>query len=214
MDILELMQTRYTTKHFDQGRHVSAKDMEKLLEVLRLCPSSVNSQPWHFYVVTTPEGRERIRPAIKDFNVNRLTASDFIFFAVPATTSLPYWEALYEKEKADGRYKTWTSDERPDAQRMEYAKMFEENPQEWFNYASNQTFLAAGCLTVAAAEMGIDSTLLGGIDFDMLDDLLGIKAKNHRTILGIALGYRASKDSNASRPKSRWEKEDIIHHIP
>lgn len=45
MDILELMQTRYTTKHFNPNRQVSPEDMQTLLEVLRLSPSSVNSQP-------------------------------------------------------------------------------------------------------------------------------------------------------------------------
>ena len=33
MDILELMRTRYTTKHYDPSRRVSDADMETLLEV-------------------------------------------------------------------------------------------------------------------------------------------------------------------------------------
>ncbi len=90
MDILELMQTRYTTKHFNPNRQVSPEDMQTLLEVLRLSPSSVNSQPWHFYVIDTAEGKEKIRPAIKDFNVHRLTASQFIFLAIPTTTEMSY----------------------------------------------------------------------------------------------------------------------------
>ena len=38
MDILELMRTRYTTKHYDPNRRVSDQDMDTLLEVLRLSP--------------------------------------------------------------------------------------------------------------------------------------------------------------------------------
>lgn len=213
MDILELMQTRYTTKHFDMNRQVSEKDLETLLEVLRLSPSSVNSQPWHFYVVNAEQGRERIRPAIKDFNQERLSASHFIFMAIPAQTDIHYWEALYQKEKADGRYVEWNSTERPDLLRMNYAKQFCADKNRWFLYASNQTYLAAGCLTVAAAQMGIDSTLLGGVDFELLDRILGLESKGQRTILGIALGYRASDDRNASRPKSRWDADQVIHYV-
>lgn len=213
MDILNLMQTRYTTKHFDPSRQVSPENMQTLLEVLRLSPSSVNSQPWHFYVIDTAEGKEKIRPAIKDFNVHRLTASQFIFLAIPTSTEMSYWEALYEKEKADGRYETWTAKERPDSLRLAYAEQFANNPVAWQTYASNQTFLAAGCLTVAAAQMGIDSTLLGGVDFNLLDELLGLKDKGHHAVLGVALGYRASDDNNANRPKSRWSKKDVVHYV-
>ena len=42
MDILQLMCTRYTTKHYDPTRRVSDEDMQTLLEVLRLSPSSTN----------------------------------------------------------------------------------------------------------------------------------------------------------------------------
>ena len=58
-DILELMQTRYTTKHYDETRRVSDKDMEMLTEVLRLSPSSVNCQLWHFYLLDTKEAIQK-----------------------------------------------------------------------------------------------------------------------------------------------------------
>ena len=48
MDILSIMRSRYTTKHYDPSKPVSEKALQTMLEVLRLSPSSVNSQPWHF----------------------------------------------------------------------------------------------------------------------------------------------------------------------
>ena len=83
MDILELMRTRYTTKHYDPNRRVSDQDMDTLLEVLRLSPSSTNIQPWKFYVIDTPEMKERIMPAVKDFNIERMQAPQLIIFTVP-----------------------------------------------------------------------------------------------------------------------------------
>ena len=82
MDILELMRTRYTTKHYDPSRRVSDADMATLLEVLRLSPSSTNIQPWKFYVVDTPEAKEKMMPAVKDFNIERMKAPQFIIFTV------------------------------------------------------------------------------------------------------------------------------------
>lgn len=84
MDIVELVRTRYTTKHYDPARRISDRDIADLMEVLRLSPSSVNSQPWHFFVTGTDEGKARVMPAVLDFNRPRVAdASHLVVFAVP-----------------------------------------------------------------------------------------------------------------------------------
>ncbi len=50
---LEISKNRYTTKHYDQDKKISQKDIDTLLEIARLTPSAVNIQPWHFYVGST-----------------------------------------------------------------------------------------------------------------------------------------------------------------
>lgn len=213
MDILDLMRTRYTTKHYDEKRRVSDKDMDTLLEVLRLSPSSTNIQPWKFYVVDTPEAKEKIMPAVKDFNLERMKAPQLIIFTVPTRFTKAFFEELYRQEEADGRYKDWTGSERPDAIRMTYSGRFDDDPQGLHLYASNQVYLALGCLTVAAASLGVDSTILGGLDFDRLDEICGFKTKGERSVVAIALGYRDSNDSNAKRPKSRLPKERVVEYL-
>ena len=208
-DILELMQTRYTTKHYDETRRVSDKDMEVLTEVLRLSPSSVNCQLWHFYLLDTKEAIQKLLPAVPDFNSERFKAPQLIIFAIPLTVDEAYWDNLYEQEKADGRYVGWTSPERPDALRRRSAEKLKD-PQALNLYASNQVYLALGCLTVAAASLGVDSTILGGMDFAKVDEIMGLTAKGEHAVVGMALGYRAANDANATRPKSRWPKEKVI----
>lgn len=208
-DILELMQTRYTTKHYDETRRVSDKDMEVLTEVLRLSPSSVNCQLWHFYLLDTKEAIQKLLPAVPDFNSERFKAPQLIIFTIPRTVDEAYWDKLYEQEKADGRYVGWTSPERPDALRRRSAEKLKD-PQALNLYASNQVYLALGCLTVAAASLGVDSTILGGMDFAKVDEIMGLTAKGEHAVVGMALGYRAANDANATRPKSRWPKEKVI----
>lgn len=208
-DILELMQTRYTTKHYDETRRVSDKDMEVLTEVLRLSPSSVNCQLWHFYLLDTKEAIQKLLPAVPDFNSERFKAPQLIIFTIPRTVDDSYWDKLYEQEKADGRYVGWTSPERPDALRRRSAEKLKD-PQALNLYASNQVYLALGCLTVAAASLGVDSTILGGMDFAKVDEIMGLTAKGEHAVVGMALGYRAANDANATRPKSRWPKEKVI----
>ena len=168
MDILSIMRSRYTTKHYDPSKPVSEEALQTMLEVLRLSPSSVNSQPWHFYVIESAEAKAKLMPAVKDFNIERMKAPVFILFTVSTKLGPQYWEALYQQEDADGRFAGWTSPERPDAIRMMAAERLEADPAELFLYNSNQAYLALGCLTVAAETLGVDSTILGGLDFDQV----------------------------------------------
>ena len=61
--IIEDLNWRYATKQFDPKKKVSEKDLDELLKVLNLSPSSFGLQPWKFIVVTDQELRERLREA-------------------------------------------------------------------------------------------------------------------------------------------------------
>lgn len=213
MDILSIMRSRYTTKHYDPSKPVSEEALQTMIEVLRLSPSSVNSQPWHFYVIESEEAKAKLMPAVKDFNIERMKAPVFILFTVSTKLGQEYWEALYKQEDADGRFADWTSPERPDTIRMMAAERLEADPDELFLYNSNQAYLALGCLTVAAETLGVDSTILGGLNFDKVDEIFGLGAKNERSIVAIALGHRAQDDANAKRPKSRWPAQKVITRL-
>ena len=51
---------RHTVKAFEGGKTLPQEQIETLLNVLQNSPSSVNSQPWHFVVASTAEGRAAI----------------------------------------------------------------------------------------------------------------------------------------------------------
>ncbi len=61
MSFLSNLNWRYATKIFDTNKKVSDTDLEKVLEAIRLTPTSFGLQPYHFYVVTNPEVKEKIQ---------------------------------------------------------------------------------------------------------------------------------------------------------
>lgn len=106
MEILKLLQERHTTKKYDASRKISDADFDLLLESLRLAPSSVNSQPWEFFIADTKEAKEKLLPAIADFNHSRVTDSDrLIVCAIHTDLDESYMQELDDQEEADGRYK-------------------------------------------------------------------------------------------------------------
>lgn len=68
MSLLDVARTRYTTKHYDPAKRVSDADFADLLEVLRLAPTSVNAQATRYFVADNAAAKEKILPAILDFN--------------------------------------------------------------------------------------------------------------------------------------------------
>lgn len=105
MSLLDVARTRYTTKHYDPAKRVSDADFADLLEVLRLAPTSVNAQATRYFVADNAAAKEKILPAILDFNRPRVTESSHtIVFAVKDPITDADFEEVLAKEEADGRF--------------------------------------------------------------------------------------------------------------
>ena len=104
MDFVKLSEQRFTAKKFDVNKKIPRDDVEKLKTILRLSPSSVNSQPWVFLWGTSDNSKKRVRPAIADFNWNRIdTCSDFVVIAVRKGLDDKFQHTLLDQEIKDGR---------------------------------------------------------------------------------------------------------------
>jgi nitroreductase/dihydropteridine reductase len=213
MDFLALSQQRYTTKHYDGNRKISQEHIDMLLEILRLTPSAVNIQPWHFYVGSSDAAKNLIRPCVLDFNHARLDGcSHFIVLCAKTSVSDEEFSAITKKEDADGRYSKVEVKNSVDEHRRYFADMHVKmgDFNEW---TAKQTYLAMAALLYGAASLGIDSTPIEGMDYEKCDEILKLKEKSLRSVGIVTLGYRAKDDSNAKRPKSRLDKESIISFL-
>ena len=55
MNILELIEKRYTAKKYNANKEIPQEKIEDIKQILRLTPSSINIQPWKFTFVQNPE---------------------------------------------------------------------------------------------------------------------------------------------------------------
>ena len=53
-DILDAFKRRVATRYYDGNRKIRDEDMKFILELGRLSPSSIGSEPWRFVVVQNP----------------------------------------------------------------------------------------------------------------------------------------------------------------
>lgn len=211
MNIVEISQTRYTTKHYDKTKKIPQDKLEQLLTVLRNSPSSVNSQPWHFFVIDNDIAKNKILPAVAEFNQPRITESSHtIIFCARSPLTEAHLTNLLNQEEQDGRFPVVGLKQAQDQGRHNFVELNSKTIESQLAWESKQLYIALGQLLFAATAIGIDSTPIEGFNATKMDEILGLKEKGLTSVVIAALGYRAENDGNAERPKSRLAKEQIF----
>lgn len=215
MDIASIALSRHTCKAYDPARKIPEEQIEQIKTLLRFSPSSVNSQPWHFIVASSEEGKVRIAKAAQHgvYAANGqkiLNASHVIVFCARTTMDETHIAALLAREEADGRFPTQDGKEMQNKGRNYYINLHRFDSKDTQHWMEKQVYLALGTLLLGAAAMEIDATPIEGFDPRILNEELGLREKGMTSVVLAALGYRSPEDFNAKLPKSRLAEEAVI----
>jgi len=193
------MQNRYTTKMYDDSKTISPSQIEELKEILRISPSSINSQPWKFTFVSDPVMKAKLAEASLFNNEKVLNSDTLVVFS--RIDSIPLFEKQMHELLA----------ERVILYYEKYLKVLPESEiKHWFE---KQVYLALGVFLSACANMNIDSTSMEGIETDKFDQILALK--DYKTCFAVAIGHRDEDDFNRLEKvaKSRKTIDRVIGTI-
>lgn len=217
MTLDDAVVTRHTVKAFEPGKTLPQDLIDTLLNVLHNSPSSVNSQPWHFVVASTPEGREAIAKSTTGaFVYNEpkvLNASHVIALCMRTDITEQHLQNVLAQENSQGRFVADGAQAGQDKSRRSYVDMHRYESRDVPQWMEKQVYLALGGLLLGAAMLGIDATPMEGFDQRELDLSLGLREKGLTSVVLVSLGYRSEKDFNAALPKSRLPREDVFTFI-
>ncbi|HBR3480704.1 TPA: NAD(P)H-dependent oxidoreductase [Klebsiella pneumoniae] len=197
MDIVSVALKRYSTKAFDATKKLTAGEAEQLKTLLQYSPSSTNSQPWHFIVASTDEGKARVAKAASGtyvFNERKiLDASHVVVFCAKTAMDDAWLQRVVDQEEADGRFAT------PDAKAA--------------NHKGRTFFADMGNFLLGVAAMGLDAVPIEGVDFAILDEEFDLKAQGYTSLVVVPVGHHSVEDFNATLPKSRLPQSTTITEI-
>lgn len=217
MDLLTVAKTRYTTKAYDATKKIPQEQFERLVEILRLTPSSINIQPWHFFIADHDEAKQRIAKALVGkyaYNAPKvLDSSHTILFCTKADISEQHLADLLQQDDLSGRFKDEKAKQGQKESRSGYISYYRNEKGDIQRWAENQTFIALGQMLLAAGIEGIDATPIGGFDEAILTEELGLTEKNLIPSVIMTLGYRSDVDFNAKLPKSRLAQKNVITRL-
>jgi nitroreductase / dihydropteridine reductase len=217
MDINQAARRRFTAKSYDRERRLPAGIVDRLRDLLRLAPSSVNSQPWHFVVASTAEGRDRIArstDAGHQYNGPKIRdASHVIVLATRVAADPLHQEAVLAQEEYDGRFVNDAAKAAQRNSRAAYTDLHRYDRKDLQHWYEKQTYLALGTLLLGASALEVDATPIEGFDPAALDRELGLRDKGFGATVIVALGHGAADDFNAKLPKSRLPESALFTDI-
>jgi nitroreductase/dihydropteridine reductase len=213
---LDKLMNKHLTRYFDPDRTIPEDTLRQLLRFLRSTPSSVNVQPNHFYVLATPEGKERLADNLGErFQDNAekvLNASHTIILTTRADVPDGHLDAVFTKEKADGRFPDPAKQERWESMTRDFLTLRTYGHKDLNHWMEKQTYLAVGLTMMAAAELGVEATPLEGFDPASVDKAFKIREAGHSTTVLLALGY-PDRERVYTNPISRFDADQLFTFV-
>ncbi|NVK31732.1 MAG: oxygen-insensitive NAD(P)H nitroreductase [Gammaproteobacteria bacterium] len=217
MNLSEIANFRYATKAFDPSKKVDTATFAQIEHMMRMSPSSINGQPWHFIIGSTDSGKARIaKGTVGPFEVNRakvMDASHCVVFCAKTGFDADYVDQILDAESKDGRIPNDDMRAMRSKVMNMYADIHRNQLDDVQHWNEKQVYLNLGFTLLTAAALGVDSVPMEGVDVDALNAEFDLPAKGLTAVFAVSFGYRADNDANAAAPKSRLAADAVFTHL-
>ena len=163
MDTFDAIKERRSVKHYDSNHKLSDDEIEKLMSLAVLSPTSFNMQNWRFVLVKDPEIRKKIRAA--SWDQAQVTDSSLLLVLCADLKSWKKNPAQYWKDAPK---------EAQDFLVPAMGMFYEGKEQLQRDEAMRSCGIAAQTLMLAAKSMGYDSNPMIGFDPNKVAELTNL----------------------------------------
>jgi len=163
MDTFDAIEQRRSIKHFDKNHKLSESEIEKLLSLAILSPTSYNIQNWRFVLVKDSETRKKIRSAAWD--QAQVTDSSLLLILC---ADLKAWK------KQPERYWKTAPKEIQDMFVKMIGDFYDGKEQLHRDEAMRSCEIAAQTIMLTAKAMGYDSGAMIGFDAEKVAKIINL----------------------------------------
>lgn len=209
MGLLESSAWRYATKKFDPSKKVTQEQLDKIIEAVKLAPTSSGLQPFQLLVITDQKIKEQLVPV----SMGQQQVADCSHVLVFAA-----WDN-YTAERIEGMYSIITEirGQAPDTYKA-YTERLKANylpkpAKENFEHAARQAYIAFAYAIAMAAELKIDATPMEGFINEEVDKILNLEEKGLKSVLLLPIGFHAEDDWLLNLKKARRPLSEFVTYI-
>ena len=179
-ETFDVIEQRRAVKHFDENHKFSDEEIEKIMSLAILSPTSFNIQNWRFLVVKDSDLRKKIREV--SWNQAQVTDSSLL---IVLCADLKSWE------NDPARYWKDAPKEARDFLVPAIGKFYDGNEQLQRDEALRSIGIAAQTLMLAVKSVGFDSCPMIGFDSNKVAELINLP-EDH--IIGMMVAIGKAKD--------------------
>ncbi len=207
--IIEQLKWRYATKKFDESKKLSEEKLSVLKEAFNLTATSYGLQPLKLVVVSNPEKIKELVPM--SYNQGQIgNASHILVICTETKVDEKYirnYFDLVEKTRNTPRDILSSFEE---FLVSDFGKKTQEEIDVW---AAKQAYLTIGNLLTVCAVEEIDACPIEGFVPSKYDEYFQLTEKGLKSVLVLAVGYRAEDDMFSEMKKVRKGVEEMVIEI-
>lgn len=213
--LMDAFKWRHACKHFDANRKVRDKDIEFILEIARLSPSSFGLEPWKFLIFKDFSVLRKIKPYAWGLE-NSLNGASHIIVILSRKKPdlLPNSEySEYMMEKVHQLPLDLLNKRRNHLSQFFQHDIKAHSEKDVFGWAAKQTYIPLANMITAAALLKIDTCPIEGFNYEKVEEILYNEELLDKNLFGItamlSLGYRSAEPT---RNKTRQPFERVTHY--
>ncbi|ULJ61960.1 NAD(P)H-dependent oxidoreductase [Wielerella bovis] len=211
-DIINAFHYRASTRSYDGNKKIPAEDFNYILELGRLSPSSVGSEPWQFLVLQNPDLRQKIKPYCWGIPTMETSSHIVVILAKKnARYDTPYFGEIMDRRGLQGEARE---------KAMQVYKKFQtedahiaDNERTLFDWASKQTYIALANMMTGAAMIGVDSCPIEGFAYQEVNQILAEAGLFDPAEWGVSVMVTFGYRDKEIRQKARKDFDEVVKFI-
>jgi len=209
-NIIEKLKWRYATKKFDASKKLSEAKLNVLIESFNLTATSYGLQPIKMVVI----GNADVKQKLVSITMNQEQVNNSSHVLVICTEAK--MDATFIKDNFNLVEETRKT---PRAildpfEAFIVDEFSEKSKTDVDTWMAKQAYLALGNLLTVCALEDIDSCPIEGFEPEEYDKLLNLTTLGLKSVLVLAVGFRADDDIFSGLEKVRRGIEEVVIKIP
>lgn len=192
-DFKDIMANRQSIRNFDPSVKIDHTEMTTMINEAITAPSACNLQAWHFVVVDTPAGKDKLRSFFMKFNTPQLDTSSAMVMIFGDTLAYKSYRDLWNKAYEN---KQITAEKRDEVFKT-FLPLYENASTDMLKAdATVDSALAAMQFMLVARAHGYETNPIAGYDASKAATALGLDEKRYVPVMAIAIGKPAPDDKD------------------
>jgi nitroreductase len=201
MSFLDSLNWRNAAKSFDPTKKVTDQDLQSILDAVHLTPTSFGLQPYHLYVVSNPELKQKLQD--NGYNQPQFTECSHVLVFAARTDAAERVETYFELASGGNAEVKANLQGYKDMMLGFIGNMDSAGIENW---AKKQAYIALGFALAACAELHVDSCPMEGFASAEFDKILNLPT-NQKSCVVLTIGYRTEEPKH---PKVRFLESELI----